>query len=503
MKNLKIYFTSDMHGFVYPTDYTDKTFKNIGMLNVINSFKKDPNTLIIDCGDTIQGSPFTTYLSKSKFESHPIGEVLNSGSYDYITLGNHDFNYGFDYLKKYLNTFKGSCLLANIKDKTGTLPIKPYDIKVLPNGLKIGLIGLTTEYINVWENPKNIESFEISDPFESAKKYSNLLKDKVDILIGFYHGGFEKDIETKKTLSTTKENVAYRISEELDFDILLTGHQHLPIEGSLINDTYVVQTPQHGKKFIELNLKLENGVKEIESSLKEPVSSPKKDIFDKLLPLENKIQSWLDEPVGFLDIPLNKASHLDMALKGSYLANFINQVQLEVSKADVSCTSFANSIKGFNKDVTVRDIVSTYVYPNTLVVYEIDGLTLKKGLLRSSNYLTKDNDKVVISDSFLKPKTEHYNYDYFSNIEYEFDLNKTGLDRISKLEFKGEALKDTDKITLVMNNYRASGAGGYDFYSGSKTIKEILIEMPEIIIEYFSKHKNVKVDKSKYYNIKL
>ena len=62
MKNLKIYFTSDMHGYIYPTNYVDRSEKNIGLLNIMSNFKKDDNTLIIDCGDTIQGSPFTNYL---------------------------------------------------------------------------------------------------------------------------------------------------------------------------------------------------------------------------------------------------------------------------------------------------------------------------------------------------------------------------------------------------------------------------------------------------------
>ena len=81
MKTLKIYFTSDMHGFVYPTDYTNNDDKHLGMLNVINSFTKDENTLIIDGGDTIQGSPFTTFISKKDFQVHPIGKVLNQGKY--------------------------------------------------------------------------------------------------------------------------------------------------------------------------------------------------------------------------------------------------------------------------------------------------------------------------------------------------------------------------------------------------------------------------------------
>ncbi|MGG7076951.1 hypothetical protein [Clostridium sardiniense] len=93
MKNLKLYFTSHIHGYIYPTDYTNNEFKNMGLLNIINSFNKDKNTLIIDCGDTVQGSPFTTYLSNSKFDIHPIAKIMNEGLYDFVPLGNHDFNY--------------------------------------------------------------------------------------------------------------------------------------------------------------------------------------------------------------------------------------------------------------------------------------------------------------------------------------------------------------------------------------------------------------------------
>ena len=162
MKNLKIYFTSDLHGYVYPTDYVDKSEKNIGLLNIINQFEKDGNTLIIDAGDTIQGSPFTNYLSNAEFDVHPIATIFNEGGYDYITLGNHDFNYGYDYLKKYLYNLDAKCLCANVDDKTNELGILPYDIKTLGNGLKVGIIGFTTDFINIWERAENLTNFNIN-----------------------------------------------------------------------------------------------------------------------------------------------------------------------------------------------------------------------------------------------------------------------------------------------------------------------------------------------------
>lgn len=500
MKELKVYFTSDLHGYVYPTDYIEKNEKNIGLLNIINNFNKDGNTLIIDGGDTIQGSPFTNYLSNSEFDIHPISTIMNVGGYDFITLGNHDFNYGKEYLKKYLDNLNAKCLCTNVIDKTNELPILPYKIKTMENGLKVGVMGFTTDFITRWERPENIENIDIIDTFDSIKKYYYNVKEQCDILIGVYHGGFEYDLESHKQLSTTKENIAYKICKEFDFDILLTGHQHLPIANITLHGTHIAQTPHNGSKFLELKLTIDdNGSININSSLENIGLNPNKEMYDKFLLLENKVQQWLDTPVGVLDTELQPTTHLDMALNGSNLANFINQIQLESSDADIACTAFANVIKGFGKNVTVRDILSTYPYPNTLVVLEVNREILKLALERAASYFENNNGNVNISERFLKPKVEHYNYDYFTNINYAFDLNKEVGNRVTSIKYKGEELSDNQTLTLVMNNYRASGAGGYEFYENCNVVKEILIEMPEIIINYFKNNPKVVVDTSRYY----
>lgn len=502
MKELKIYFTSDLHGYIYPTDYVERNEKNIGLLNIINQFNKDGNTLIIDAGDTIQGSPFTNYLSNSKFDIHPIATIMNTGGYDFITLGNHDFNYGKEYLKKYLDNLNANCLCTNVIDKTNELSILPYKIKTMENGLKVGVMGFTTDFITRWERPENIENIDIIDTFDSIKKYYDTVKEQCDVIIGVYHGGFEYDLESHKQLSTTKENIAYKICKEFNFDILLTGHQHLPIANMNLHGTHIAQTPHNGSKFLELKLTIDdNGSMNINSSLESIELNPNKEMYHKFLPLENKVQQWLDTPVGVLDTELQPTTHLDMALNGSNLANFINQIQLESSNADISCTAFANVIKGFGKNVTVRDILSTYPYPNTLSVLEINKEILKLALERAASYFENNNGNVTISERFLKPKVEHYNYDYFTNINYTFDLNKEVGNRVTSIKFNGEELSDDQTLTIVMNNYRASGAGGYEFYENCKVIKEILIEMPEIIITYFKNNPKVVVDTNRYYNI--
>jgi len=501
MKKLKIYFTSDMHGFVYPTDYTNNEKKPIGMLNVINSFTKDENTLIIDGGDTIQGSPFRTFLSNKEFNIHPISKVINAGKYDFVTLGNHDFNYGFNNLKSYLENINAECICANVKDKTGSINIKEYAIKTMKNGLKVAIVGVTTDFIKLWEQPENLKNFFIGDTFLNVKRVCEEVKKKVDILVGVYHGGFEKDLKSHKSLSNTKENLAYKMCKELDFDILLTGHQHMEIQGENLYGTYIVQTPKNGQKYAELNLEYDERIIKIDSKLVVPEINSSIDIYDELMPIQEKVEKWLDSVVGHLDIDLKPKAHIDMAMEGSHLANFINMVQLEISNADISCTSIANSIKGFNKDVTVRDIVSTYVYPNTLKVLKVTGEVLKMALNRCCEYFSCDGENVVVSDEFLKPKAKHYNYDYFSNIQYGYKLNKEcNKITLDYVRFKGIDVKDEEEFTLVMSNYRASGAGGYEFYTKCEVIKEIQVEMTEMLINYFNRYINVVVDKEKYIN---
>lgn len=499
MKNLKIYFTSDTHGYIYPTDYTNTQLKPQGLLCMMEQFTKDGNTLIIDGGDTIQGSPFTTFMSKQAPAVNPIATVFNRAGYDYITLGNHDFNYGYTYLSNYLNHLDAKCLCANVTDTTGALPIMPSAIHTLENGLKVGLIGVSTDFIPVWEKPENLTHFTVAPTMTSLATHVEALRPQVDLLVGIYHGGFAYDLATHEQLSDSTENVAYDICKAFDFDILLTGHQHLPLSNETLFGTHIVQTPHYGTSFAKVDATLDaHGTVHVTSELIATGSTYNEETYATLLPLEEQVQVWLDQPVGFLDKALIPDDPLDMAQFGSPLANFINQVQLDRTGADISCCSFANSIKGFDATVTVRDIVSTYIYPNTLIVLEVTGGILRAALENVASYFRNDDGMIGISDKFLKPKVAHYNYDYFAPLQYTFDLTQPAGERVCEVTLHGKPVTDATTLTLVMNNYRYSGVGGYDMYPHCPVVKEVLVEMPEIIIDYFEKHERVVVDNGTY-----
>lgn len=559
MKNLKIIFTSDTHGHLFPTNYAGKCSEDAGLLNLAHQIEKDGNTLVIDGGDTLQGTTLSQYYisHRDAYPFQPLAEGFNAMGCDYFTLGNHDFNFGYEVLKEYINAMNATCLCANLTDLRGELGVKNHVIHVLENGLRIGLTGIVTDYVNIWEQEKNLSELKISDAFEAAQREYEILRGQCDVSICIYHGGFEEDLETGERLTQSRENVACEIARKLGYDILLTGHQHIAMAGKDLHGTYAVQPPANAGKYISLEAVYEkteavkiarhegcdeaegkavdagngerNGEKRIgateeekygakndesrdgikeETDLKETrmrrqisISSEVVKVgnehdsqpFEKLLLLERDVQAWLDAPVGTLAEAVPAEEKLDAALHGSQMADFFNQIQLEETGADFSCTSLGNIPVGLPREVTMRDICTAYLFPNTLFVLEVDEKVLRTALERCASYFDVENGAVRVSDEFLRPKVEHYNYDFYSGIRYTFDVRKpVGSRVVSLTKADGTPLGDK-KYRLVMNNYRASGTGGYQIFETCPVLWCGEKEMPELIADYIRKHSPVEV----------
>ena len=219
--------------------------------------------------------------------------------------------------------------------------------------------------------------------------------------------------------------------------------------------------------------------------------------FQKLLPLEQDVQEWLDAPVGTLAKEIPAEEKLDAALHGSQMADFFNQIQLEETGADFSCTSLGNIPVGLPREVTMRDICTAYLFPNTLFVLEVDEEVLRTALERCASYFDVEDGAVRVSDEFLRPKVEHYNYDFYSGIRYTFDVRRpVGSRVVSLTKADGMPLGDK-KYRLVMNNYRASGTGGYQIFETCPVLWCGEKEMPELIADYIRKNSPVEVKQQK------
>ena len=493
-QTLKIYFTSDVHGYFFPTTYGDLNRKDLGLFSFARDFKKDENTLVIDGGDILQGSAFAYYCRQKLGSPRTIADIMNDCGYDYYTLGNHDFNYGMDYQNAYKKAHHGVCVCQNLVDEAGS-PCHPYVIRTLGNGLRVGIVGIVTDYVNVWERKENLVGIRITDPFEAAKEALLHLKKEADITLCIYHGGFECDLKTGERLQKTTENVGYRICRELDFDILLTGHQHMSVDGQYVHGTYVVQPLENAKEYHYLEAVRTKGGLTVRSEKRAADGADARGaLCEKYAAEEAQVQNWLDQPIGHLSRALLPGEKADMALHGSPIADFLNRIQLHFSGAQLSAVGLANEIAGFRSKVSVRDIIATYPYPNTLIVCRISGKQLKQVMERSAEYFAVAADGTVqVAESFLVPKVEHYNYDYYMGAAYEIDPAAPVGNRIKHLAYDGKPVEETDSFTLCLNNYRYSGAGGYEVYTECKLVREINIEMVELILEYFKENPYVEV----------
>ena len=503
-RKLKIIFTSDTHGHVLPFNYPTNSPENSGLLNIAGQIEKDGETLVIDGGDSLQGTPLSQYFlsNEDKYDFHPIAEGFNEMKCDYFTLGNHDFNFGYDEIKNYLNAMNARCLCANVVDKRGELKIEKSTVHTLSNGLRVGITGVVTDYVNLWEREENLTELEVTEPIAAAGAELAKLKEESDITVCIYHGGFEKDLETGKPLADTRENVACEMCEKLGFDILLTGHQHMSIPSVEISGTHAAQPADQAKEYIELEAFEEEDGFDIESKLVKVGSVHGEGLFERLQPMQAEIQKWLDQTIGELAEEIKPEDKLECALNGSKVADLFNQVELEYSKADFACASLGNEALGIPKYISIRDVAHIYPFANTVTIKFVTGQTIKDSLERSAEYLEIRDGKPAISDTFLKPKIEHYNYDFWAGLDYEFDIRKPVGERVVKLlTMEGEPVIMDKVYTLAANNYRATGTGGYYAIGESETKLSSTEEMPDLIIEFLKRHGKIDEIKNRRFKV--
>src|SRR5690242_14091442 len=161
--------TTDLHGNINPIDYYTNKPDNRGLAKIatlIKAIRKDqPNLLLIDSGDTIQGSPLESFHGrKNNQPPDPMMLAMNALNYDAMTVGNHEYNFGLKVLEKARQEAKFPWLSANTYDITnGQTHYKPYLVKDIA-GVKIGILGLTTPGIPNWDNPPNYAGLEFHNP---------------------------------------------------------------------------------------------------------------------------------------------------------------------------------------------------------------------------------------------------------------------------------------------------------------------------------------------------
>lgn len=234
MINIDIFATSDIHG-------EEGYYNSLSLIR-----EKYPFSIIVDNGDYFIGSIRSTYFNNEFIfndKKNLLIEYAND-NFDVMNLGNHDVDYGIDILKKYTRNLKMPYLCANLLDENNNAVFKPY-ITIENQGVKIGFLGIVTSNLSQLTNFYNLRNFKVLTAFEALDLYLNEAKEKSDLVIVLYHGGFEKDpITGNVTQYDTKEDEGYKIMENYpNVDGLILGHQHRDSCGNFKNTGLVFVQP--------------------------------------------------------------------------------------------------------------------------------------------------------------------------------------------------------------------------------------------------------------------
>lgn len=480
LPNLKIAFTTDVHGNFFPFNFitlTDGEGSLARVATAIDSLRHevgDENFLLLDNGDILQGQPTAYYYNFIDTESpHIVSEIYNYMGYDATTVGNHDIETGHHVYDRVRKQNRMPMLAANVIDEaTGQPYFQPYAI-FNRGGMKIAVLGLLTPAIPSWLPEELWEGMRFEDMTESAKKWIKIINqnEKPDIIIGLFHSGHDEN----KTTGNTVENASVKVAREVPgFTAVLMGHDHQRYNRPIVNI--------EGKKVSVINPANNARAIGIVDVTKGATSEPKATAY--ILDVTNCVPSsdflrrfnnQKKEVLKFVERQIGTAT-ADMSTHDAFFGpsafmTLLHKLQLEISGADISFAAPLSFDAQISKGpVRVSDMFTLYKYENMLYVLELTGKEIKNYLEESYNQwtarLTPENSHIIRFAS-ESPDAQNnrlsypsYNFDSADGIIYTVDVTKPKGSKINIISLAdGKPFDMAAKYTVAVNSYRANGGG--------------------------------------------
>ncbi|WP_305768843.1 bifunctional metallophosphatase/5'-nucleotidase [Candidatus Epulonipiscium viviparus] len=487
--------TSDMHGHLTGWKYEDHIdtadagFSRVATL-VSQTRAQHENTLVIDNGDTIQGTILSDELFNGYMDKlHPVIEIMNYINYDVMTLGNHEFNFGIPYIHKLASDAAFPFISANIYDKASNENyFEPYIIKNI-DGIKVGIIGLTIPSVPLYDsNKEGILDLDFNHLALEAAKYVEILetKENADLIVMSVHAGL--DDRDALDDSTNARLIAQTCP---DIDILLLGHNHETINETI--NGVLIAAPSGHREAVQFDITMAqtDGQWEVFDKtatihqLANFASDPAAEAVIAYADIEAK--QFLSDTIGIVATDFQPANEIagltEGYLQDTAVVDLINDVQLAATGADVSAAAlFSSSSNLLAGEINYGDIFGIYKYPNTLVKVEVTGQELKNYMESSASfYDTYQDGDLTIG---FAPNVKTYNYDMFQGVDYKIDISQPAGNRIVDLMFNGQPLADDQVLTLAINDYRYSGIGptgsgiisGHNIHDSETSLRTLLKE---------------------------
>ncbi|WP_432817312.1 bifunctional 2',3'-cyclic-nucleotide 2'-phosphodiesterase/3'-nucleotidase [Sulfitobacter sp. JB4-11] len=512
--HLRIMETTDLHVHVFPYDYyADKPRDTVGLARtaaLIQSVRDEAtNSLLIDNGDFLQGNPMGDYIAyergMSEGDVHPVIQAMNTLGFDASTLGNHEFNYGLDFLLKSLAGANFPVVSANValelgsdptKDKTLIPPYVILDHKVTDgtgqeHDIKVGLIGFVPPQIMGWDRRHLEGNVQARDIIETAKAYIPQMKEAgADIIVALSHSGIGAADHTDGM-----ENASVPLAGLDGVDAILTGHSHLvfpsptyaEFAGADVGAGTLMGTPATMGGFwgshmglIDLLVEKSGNEWRVVSAESEarPISKRNEDrsttalvesdpqILASVQKEHDETLAYVRRAVGKTDAPLHSYFALvadDPSVQIVSIAQlwYIEQMLKGTEHEGLPILSAAAPFKAGGRggpeyytdvpkgDVAIKNVADLYLYPNTARAVRVTGQQVKDWLERSAgifNQVEPGAKDVVL----LNPGFPSYNFDVIDGVEYQIDLSQP-----SKYDTKGNLL-DENASRIVNLTYNGA-----------------------------------------------
>ena len=497
---IQVLATTDVHGYIMPWDYYKARPANQGLAKVATLIaaerRANPNTLLIDCGDTVQGSPLVSVYQRDRRPAgEPMMRVMNALGYDAMVLGNHEFNFGLEALNEARATAHFPWLSANTRTDGSAKPFAPYLLKTVA-GVRVAIIGATTPAIPSWEKPENYKGYSWLPGKEGvAQAFAQLeAAEKPDLVLAAVHAGLERDPKTgaPRAGSLAGENFVYELAAGVPgIDAIVFGHTHQEVAEAHVADRLLVQPGNWGMSLASLQFVLERnrsgGWKLLRKSSRViPVGGevqPAPEVLAIAAPYHEAAEAWLNTKVTEARNPLSAAR---ARFEDTAIIDAIQRVQMHYAKADVSFASaFTTDVRIAAGPVTARQIAALYIYDNELYAVQGNGRMVREALENSARYY-QTCPAPCAGGPRANPQVFGFNYDVAQGVTYEIDVTRPPGERIRNLRFRGEPLDDARPLRIALNNYRAGGSAGYDMFRNARQLWRSYEDIRDLMVRYYS-----------------
>ncbi len=487
-RNIVILGTSDIHGNVQNYDYFSDTVptgsSQRGLTKVLSYVKgvlaANPNTILIDDGDTIQGTPLAYYFDMVDTSvENPLAVAMNYMGYVAATVGNHEFNYGPAVLNKFQSEANFPLLSANVtgcRDYT----FQPYVIKDV-GGVQVGILGLTPPAVVHWERPENIVGCVFGDAMTAANHYVPIMRaEGADVIVVAAHTGLDETYGYGRDENFVK----FLANEVPGIDVILAGHAHALVASQIINGVLVTEPNYHTRNISDIRITVSGSGTDWTVTTKTS-TAPAVGSYAENAGLLTLMQPYHTTAVNYINTPIGVATD---AFPGGFqariadgpMADLINQVQMDAAAAagfpvDASAAAlFTNQAQLNAGDIKLKDAYAVYIYDNTLYVIEATGQMIKDELEWTASYFNQYYYEPA--GVTLNSAVRDYNYDLWSGIDYKLDVTKPVGQRVVELNLNGEPLAMEQVVRVALNNYRATGKfpTATKLYQSTTEVRELI-----------------------------